>query len=182
MPSAQILKLIFMKTLKIFSTIIICICLTSASFAQKAKKESFKVAGECGMCKNKIEKAAKEAGAKYAAWDVETKVLTVKYNSTSTNTAKIQKAIAGTGYDTPEYKATTESYNNLHACCKYDRDSVKACCDNEKCGKGDDCCAAMDCCNDKECCKTDGSAKMDCCKEGKCSKEGHDGKACCKQL
>ena len=58
-----------------------------AGFAQLAKTENLKVSGECGMCKKKIEKAAKEGGASYALWDVDTKILTIKYNSATTNTA-----------------------------------------------------------------------------------------------
>jgi hypothetical protein len=163
-----------MKTIKIFSIIILYCCFTTASFAQK-KTETIKVSGECGMCKSKIEKAAKSAGASYAVWDVDKKVLTVKYNSRSTNAAKIQQAVAGTGYDTEHVKATDEAYNNLHACCKYERENA----------------AAIDCCKDgqctleghegKECCKKEGAEKAECGKNDKCSKEGHNGKACCKK-
>jgi mercuric ion binding protein len=128
-----------MKTLQIFSLIAMMGCLTTASFAQTTKKESFKVSGECGMCKKKIENAAKEAGATYALWNKDSKVLTVKYNSTSTNTAMIQEKIAGVGYDTPNYKATDEAYNSLDDCCQYERSGVKAdCCDKKSMDAG--CC------------------------------------------
>jgi len=144
-----------MKTLQIFSLITLMSCLSTASFAQAAKKESFKVAGECGMCKKKIEKAAKEAGATYALWNSDSKVLVVKYNSTSTNSAKIQQKIAGVGYDTQKYKATDDAYNSLDDCCQYERSGVKVdCCDTEKC-------------------KT-----AACCKDGKCTPETSD---CCKK-
>ena len=63
--------------------------LATASFAQKTKTETILVSGNCGMCKSTIEKAAKTAGVKEASWDVDAKVLTVKYNSPSTNTALI---------------------------------------------------------------------------------------------
>ena len=156
------------------------------SFAQK-KTETFKVSGNCGMCKSKIEKAAIEAGAKEATWDADSKMLTVTYRSSSTNTAKIQEKIASVGYDNAGATASNESYDKLHGCCKYERTAVaheaKAGC----CMKGGE---KMDCCKDgkctkeghdgKDCCKKDGE-KMDCCKDGKCSKEGHDGKDCCKK-
>ncbi len=180
-----------MKTLKISSILLICFSLATTSFAQKAKTESLKVSGECGMCKKKIETAAKTAGASFAEWNKDTKILTIKYNSTSTNAAKIQQAVADKGYDTPDFKATEEAYNKLDKCCQYEREAVKeACCNNEKCGKGDSSCAGMDCCKDKDCCKKDVAAKMparttgsdgDCCKDGKCTKDGHNGKDCCKQ-
>ncbi len=109
-----------MKTFKIFSIIALCIAFSVTSFAQP-KTEAIPVSGNCGMCKNNIEKAAKKAGATSADWDTESKILTVKYNSSSTNTAKIQQGIAAVGYDTRDFKAADEAYDKLHACCKYDR-------------------------------------------------------------
>ena len=139
-----------MKTLKIFSLVLITCCITAASFAQKNKTETLKVSGECGMCKTKIEKAAKTAGASYAAWNTDSKMLTVKYNSNTTNAAKIQQAIAGTGYDTPDFKATDEAYNKLHDCCKYDRTMMDK--------------MTMDCCKDGKC-TMPGHDGKDCCKK-----------------
>ena len=162
-----------MKTYKILSIAVICLSLTFSSFAQKSKTETIKVSGNCGMCKKKIETAAKNAGATTADWNADEKVLSVKYNSKSTNNAKIQEAVAATGYDTQDFKASDESYNKLHGCCKYDRGSAMK--DGDK---------KMSCSTEgadgKACCKKDGTMKMDCCKDGKCTKEGHDGKDCCK--
>ena len=109
-----------MKTLRIFSFAALLMAFATVSFAQ-ATTETFKVSGNCGMCKSKIEKAAKEAGAKEAIWDVDTKILTVTYTSSSTNTAKIQEKIASVGYDNAGATATNESYDKLHSCCKYER-------------------------------------------------------------
>jgi copper chaperone CopZ len=102
---------------------LVFISIASFGFAQ-TKSETLKVSGECSSCKKKIESAAKKAGATYAVWDVDSKELTIKYNSTSTNNAKIQKAIAAVGYDTPDFKATEEAYNKLDKCCQYDRDTA----------------------------------------------------------
>lgn len=110
-----------MKTLKIFSILAICLSISVAGFSQAKRTDSLKVAGECGMCKKKIEKAAKEAGASYAFWNKDTKVLVITYNSSSTNTAKIQQKIAGVGYDTPDYRADDAAYDKLDDCCKYER-------------------------------------------------------------
>ncbi len=82
------------------------------------------------MCETKIEKAAKTAGASYAEWNKDTKIITVKYNATSSNLAKIQKSIAEAGYDNAGAKSTSEAYNKLHSCCQYDRaecNAAKAC-------------------------------------------------------
>jgi hypothetical protein len=163
-----------MKTLKLLSFIIISLAISGMSFAQESTTETFAVSGNCGMCKSRIEKAAKEAGATYALWDVDKKELTVKYSGSTTNTAKIQQQIAGAGHDNAGFKATDENYNKLPGCCKYERttgkDEIMDCCKNGVCTKeGHD---------GKDCCKKDNN-KMDCCKNGKCTKEGHSGKDCC---
>ena len=164
-----------MKTIRIFSVAVCMLGISGLAVAQ-TKTETFRVSGNCGMCKTKIEKAAKEAGAKDASWNVDTKELTVTYKSSSTNTAKIQQKIADVGYDNVGFKTTTAAYDKLHGCCKYDRGSATEetmdCCKDGKCTKeGHD---GKDCCK-----KADG--KMDCCKDGKCTKEGHSGADCCKK-
>jgi len=148
-----------MKTFKIFSIIALCIAFSTASFAQ-SKTDTIPVSGNCGMCKNNIEKAAKKAGAASADWDTESKILTVKYNSSSTNAAKIQQSIAAVGYDTRDFKAADEAYDKLHACCKYDRikkeEQPSAAAKKEK----------------ADCCSKEG--------EGKVAKEG-EAKSCCSE-
>ena len=67
------------------------------------------------MCETKIEKAAKEAGATSAEWNKDTKIITVKYKSTQSNLAKIQKSIADVGYDNVGVKATTNHMTNCIA-------------------------------------------------------------------
>lgn len=176
-----------MKTLKIFSLLPLLMAFSIVSFAQNTTTESFPVSGNCGMCETKIEKAAKQAGASAADWNKDTKVLTVKYNSSTTNAAKVQQAIANVGYDTRDFKATDASYNKLSACCQYDREAAKEAkhqC-TEKCDMKDGKCTNMESCKEKGCCKdagsgksmgcctkegTDAGGKMDCCKNGKCEK------------
>ncbi|MCX6316779.1 MAG: hypothetical protein NTW29_05785 [Bacteroidetes bacterium] len=165
----------------------------------QTKSETFKVNGNCGMCKSNIEKAAKQAGASDAKWDKETHMLTVKFNSGSSDMAKIQHQIAAAGYDNAGAKATNEAYNKLPACCQYDREASpnasKASCCTDKCEMKDGKCADMTACKEKGCCKDEAACKangccsekgmahekMDCCKNGKCSKEGHTGGDCCKK-
>lgn len=162
-----------MKTYSVYILSFILLLVAQTGFAQD-KKTTFKVAGECGMCKKKIEGAAKTAGASYASWNTETKMLTVSYAAKKTNPETIQKAIAATGYDTPTAKATDEAYEKLHECCKYDRPEASktmSCCDNGTCAKEGGCCKAGDCVKDGKC-----SKDMDCCKEGGCEK-----KDCCKK-
>ncbi len=85
-------------------------------------KETFKVWGNCGMCKSTIEKSLKSTkGIKSAKWNVDTKKMTVKYDAEKISLDNIKKTIADSGYDTEEHKASNETYNNLHHCCQYDR-------------------------------------------------------------
>src|SRR5688572_3514251 len=165
-----------MKTIKIFSTLVLCCSIVTVSFAQRTKSDTFQVLGNCGMCETKIEKAAKSAGASYAEWNQDTKIITVKYKSSSSNLAKIQKSIAEAGYDNAGAKAGNEAYDKLHSCCKYDRTAAATekmdCCKDGKCTKEGH--------NGKNCC-AEGTEKMDCCKDGKCTKEGHNGNDCCKK-
>lgn len=90
------------------------------------EKEKFKVWGNCSMCKNLIEKTANlENGVKSAKWNMNTEKLKIKFNSKITSLNIIKEAIAKVGYDTDTHKATDESYNNLHFCCKYEREILK---------------------------------------------------------
>jgi len=96
--------------------------------AQKTKyqKENFKVWGKCEMCKTTIEKTVKSIdGVKTARWNVVNGKMKVKFNPELTNLDDIHKAITLVGYDTELHKATDESYNNLHFCCKYERSTEK---------------------------------------------------------
>jgi mercuric ion binding protein len=109
-----------MKT-KVLSLVALFFIGTIAVFAQ-TKTESFKVNGNCDMCKARIEKAAKTVdGVTTAAWNKDTKVMAVKLDSTKTNVHKVEMAIAKAGHDTEMHKATDEAYNKLPGCCKYDR-------------------------------------------------------------
>ncbi len=152
------------------------------SFAQAkqqpvVKTEKIKVWGNCGMCKTTIEKAAKAAGANYALWNEEAKILTVKFTDSKTNSSKIEKKVAASGYDTQNETAPDEVYNNLHGCCQYDRKAAEVKEDKKttasSCCKKDQTCT-KDCCKkeDMSCCKTKEAAASTCCKAGNtcCSK------------
>ena len=95
--------------------------------AQTEKKETFKVAGNCGMCETRIEKAAKSVdGVVSADWDKETKMIDVKFNSDKVQVHKVHMAIAKAGHDTKMHKASDEVYDNLPGCCKYERMNEEA--------------------------------------------------------
>ena len=115
-----------MKTVSLFAAIALSIFSSNTSTAQTSKTETIKVWGNCGMCKTTIEKAAKKAGAKTANWNEDSKELKVTYAENKTSSGKIQEAIAKSGYDTRDFTADNNAYDNLHGCCKYDRKDATA--------------------------------------------------------
>lgn len=81
----------------------------------------FFVAGNCGMCKARIEKAANGInGVEGAEWDTETKQLTVMA-STAIERSAIEEAVTKAGHDTKKRKANDSIYETLPGCCQYDR-------------------------------------------------------------
>lgn len=114
-----------MKTKTIISTIVMVLMGISSALAQNFST-SFKALGNCGMCENRIETAAKNVkGVSSAEWDKTTKMVTVVMDTTVTHLNAVQKAVAKVGHDTDKVKATTEVYNALPGCCKYERAAAK---------------------------------------------------------
>ena len=147
-----------------------------SNFALQAQNaHQIKVAGNCGMCKGHIEKAAKQAGATSADWDKVAKVLKVTFDASKTSTDKIEDAVAAAGYDTEHKVATAEAYGKLDECCQYERMSKTAVAETANCCK-----PGASCCADGVACKKGMSSdnkEMGCCKkDAKCCKDG----ACCK--
>lgn len=86
------------------------------------QNETFKVYGACGMCKRRIEGALKEVeGLHKAEWDIETKMLTVSFDSRLITLDDIHKKVAAVGHDTDKFRAEDDVYAKLHGCCKYER-------------------------------------------------------------
>jgi copper chaperone CopZ len=120
-----------MKTIKVLFTGLFAFMIMQSANAQSGKElinsrtktESIKVNGECGMCKKRIEKAALSVeGVESANWNVDSKVLTIKYNIFKKEAvATAQQKIASAGHDTEKYKATDAAYQSLPGCCHYQR-------------------------------------------------------------
>lgn len=80
------------------------------------------VAGKCGMCEARIENAALQVvGVTGAQWKQDNQMLKVTFDKSQTTTDSIQRAMAGAGHDTKGHLATTIAYDNLPACCHYER-------------------------------------------------------------
>lgn len=86
-----------------------------------AKTVEVNVYGNCGMCKETIEDAGNKRNKAKVAWDTETKMAVITYNSKKTTVKKVLKRIAKAGYDNEQFYAPDAVYEELHGCCQYDR-------------------------------------------------------------
>lgn len=103
--------------------LLLCTPSLNALFAQTESKqiETFKVWGNCGMCKKTIEKSLKIKGVSSAVWDKNTKMIAVTFQPDKITLADIHKKIASVGYDTELETADDHVYSKLHGCCQYER-------------------------------------------------------------
>ena len=100
--------------------------LGSITVSAQEKTEKIKIYGNCGMCKERIETAAKSAkGVSTADWDKETQTLYVTFNNSDGDIFKIAKYVVKAGHDTDLYKlqAKNNVYAKLPKCCQYARAS-----------------------------------------------------------
>ncbi len=104
--------------------IAILVFLFSASSLVTAQEASasFKVNGNCNMCKENIESASMLKGVKSSTWSKKTHVLTVKYDESKVKLDDIHASIAKKGYDTDKVSADDKTYRKLPKCCRYDRE------------------------------------------------------------
>lgn len=80
-----------------------------------------KTSAVCGQCKDRIEQnMAFEKGIKDVSLDLETKIVTIRYNPKSTTPDQIRKKISKLGYDADDVPADAAAYEKLPACCKKD--------------------------------------------------------------
>lgn len=118
--------------IKYIFSLILFVGLFSTAFGQEAESdlqvvdkvetETFKVYGNCGMCKKTIEGSLKEvSGVSTAIWDKESKEMKVSYDSKIISLDDIKQKIADVGYDTDTHRAKADVYNGLPGCCQYDR-------------------------------------------------------------
>jgi len=108
---------------KKFIVAVLCAVISFAASAQEKniKTETFKVYGTCIQCKNRIENALTVLGTYKANWSIETKMLTVSYDSIKLSKTKISRKLASVGHDTEEFQADEKTYSSLPKCCYYER-------------------------------------------------------------
>jgi len=120
-----------MKTLRIFLSSLFAVILGVTAPAQThehmnmdapaAKTETFKVWGNCDLCKARIEEAVKVEGVTNADWSTKNKLLTVSFDPSKTSKDALSKKLALVSHDTEKYKVTGEVNANLPGCCQYER-------------------------------------------------------------
>lgn len=93
--------------------------------AVKSETVEFKVFGNCGMCKSRIEKALKIDGVETATWNKDTKIAKVEFNFDKISVNQLHQLVAEVGHDTEIITAKNEVYDKLHGCCKYERQESK---------------------------------------------------------
>ncbi len=112
-----------------FAKIVLLIAATfifsNSAVAQSTNNIEIWVNGVCGMCKERIEKAALQvSGVRAADWSIKTHILKLTVNPLRFEVNTLHRAIAAVGHDTELVKAPDEVYQNLHECCLYDRSAT----------------------------------------------------------
>lgn len=94
---------------------------SSECSSENYEKTAFVVEGNCGMCEDRIEKAAGSVeGVKKAKWDKSKDMLTVYYSKDKkVDMMNVHKAVAEAGHDTSKKEATKKAYASLPNCCAY---------------------------------------------------------------
>jgi len=101
--------------------LLIACAFTGLTLSAQTTTTSFKVSGNCGMCKKHIEKAAAIDGVSKAVWNKDSKKLLLTYDATKTSVDLVQHNIAAAGYDTEKYRGDDKAYKELDECCQYER-------------------------------------------------------------
>lgn len=94
-----------------------------ASLMQKNNSDTIRIKTSvvCGMCKDRVEgNMAFEKGVRDVSVDLDTKIVTLRYNPKSTTPEDLRKKISKLGYDADDVPADPKAYGKLPACCKKD--------------------------------------------------------------
>lgn len=108
------------KPLRLIPALFFCalLSLTACDPGGNADAE-FWVRGNCSMCKETIETSLEEVrGVASASYDLETNLVSIRYDSAAVAVPALHKACATAGYDTKLEKASRESHDALPKCCQ----------------------------------------------------------------
>jgi periplasmic mercuric ion binding protein len=115
---------------RLYSFVALVFLISTATYSQNRNTDEVKIktSAQCPMCKESIEKMLTfERGVRHALLDMETKKVTVRYNTRRTDPDKLRKAITKLGYDADNLPGDEKAYSDLPGCCKKpdDPDHVK---------------------------------------------------------
>ena len=111
---------------KIMISIFLLLSVVLNAQIKNAKTETVKIFGNCGMCETTIEKTGSIKKIVQVDWDQDTKMATLTYDTSKTNSDEILKRIALAGYDSEKFLAPDTAYSKLPGCCQYDREAKVA--------------------------------------------------------
>lgn len=112
--------------------VILLTLFTGVLFAQN-KEIKIKTSAQCDMCKKRIEdKLNYTKGVKFAELNVETKELTVKYNTSKITDKEIRTTLASIGYHADDVKRDDAAHDKLPGCCQSKNTATKSCCSSKK--------------------------------------------------
>ncbi|MFN3307362.1 MAG: heavy-metal-associated domain-containing protein [Candidatus Kapaibacteriota bacterium] len=109
------------KILFLSSTFLLLLSYVLTSQNQNISKAEIKTSAVCEMCKERIEKGLKKKeGIISLNLDVDTKILSLEYDSTKITLDEIRKSITKLGYDADDLKRDPKAYKKLPKCCRID--------------------------------------------------------------
>lgn len=103
--------------------ILMAMFMMNTTFAQEKKGKTetavIQTSAECGDCKDRIENGLNYTkGIVFAELDLETKKVTVKFNTKKITLQQVKEKIHSIGYDADEMKADPAAVQKLPACCQ----------------------------------------------------------------
>ena len=81
----------------------------------------FHVLGNNEMCKKTIEEACKMKGVSSADWHMDSKLLTLKVDTTLVTFDEVLQSVASVGYDNEKFFGNDYAYGALPESCQYER-------------------------------------------------------------
>lgn len=105
-----------MKKLIVLNVVLFTMLFTDKTFAQKQRTQtvSIRTSAECAICKKKIETLLyNENGVKKANADLETKTVTVTFDSRKISEDNIRMIISNAGYDADSIPANNKALQRV---------------------------------------------------------------------
>jgi copper chaperone CopZ len=99
--------------------LILLFSINSISLAQSIVEKTFKVNGNCSMCKERIETVLDTKGIKAAKWNANSQELFVAFNSNKISEDEIVKLVLSLGHKINGIEPDSMIYSRLPKCCQY---------------------------------------------------------------